>query len=131
MMSSPEVSRPKKFFKSKNSSSGLDSNDDFEPIIQQPPPVVPPAKKPPSKFFKSKSAAAPVVNTQPAPLRPLEVTPNQTLKQSLPQAKGNMLLGLHQMIFLYLQNKYKKEMIFLSSEKRIKINAICKNSPTF
>merc|ERR1719362_1804696 len=43
-----------------------------------------PPKKPPSKFFKSKSA--PVVSN-PAPLRPLEVTPNQPLKQSLPPAK--------------------------------------------
>ena len=52
-------------------------------------PVVPvavqPTKKPPSRFFKSKSA--PVVNN-PAPLRPLEVTPNQPLKQPLPPAKG-------------------------------------------
>ena len=62
-------------------------------------------KKAPSKFFKSKSA--PVVSN-PAPLRPLEVTPNQPLKQSLPPAKppakGILLLGLLQMKELIVEN---------------------------
>jgi hypothetical protein len=76
------VSRPKKFFKSKNPES-----NDFEPID-----VKPLVVKPPSKFFKSKAGAAqPLIIPQqqpqqlvkpksvppPPPLRPLEVTPNQ------------------------------------------------------
>jgi len=107
LSSGSEVARPKKFFKSKNTgSSGLEGNDnDFEPIIKQPAPVpvVQAPKKAPSKFFKSKSA--PVVGN-PAPLRPLEVTPNQPLKQSLPPAKppakGKLSLDLLHMKFLLL-----------------------------
>ena len=68
------VPRPKKFFKSKNTSSALDN--DFEPIqATVAPPMVVAAPKP-SKFFKSKSQSN---TSSSAPLRPLEVTPNQPL----------------------------------------------------
>ena len=96
---SESISRPKKFFKSKNTtSSNLDS--EFEPIVQ--PSAVttataqpPAAPKAPSKFFKSKNPAPvqvqkppppvqkpvqkPVFTPKANPLRPLEVTPNQPL----------------------------------------------------
>ena len=92
--SSESISRPKKFFKSKNTSSSLDN--EFEPIVSQPPahqsaPLS--APKAPSKFFKSKQQIPlqpqqqlqqpPAPQVAPPkkapPLRPLEVTPNQPL----------------------------------------------------
>ena len=87
-ISSEQVSRPKKFFKSKNTES------DYDPIIQTQPVVQPsaPVPKAPSKFFKSKNVSAPppqpvVAKPQPPPtvkpmmqvskpLRPLEVQTN-------------------------------------------------------
>lgn len=78
---SESVARPKKFFKSKNTSSSLDS--DFEPIIQPtstaPQTTANVVTKPPSRFFKSKAAPPPASAPPPAPLRPLEVTSNQAL----------------------------------------------------
>ena len=84
------MSRPKKFFKSKNT-----AESDYDPIIQTQPVVQPsaPVPKAPSKFFKSKNVSAvpppqpvvakppPVQTVKPAmsvskPLRPLEVQTN-------------------------------------------------------
>ena len=126
--SSESISRPKKFFKSKNTSSSLDN--EFEPIVSQPPahqsaPLS--APKAPSKFFKSKQQTPlqpqqqlqqpPAPQVAPPkkapPLRPLEVTPNQPL----PPVKDpkEVIMKVPPLKLRFKTGKYK---VALKSEKK-------------
>ena len=89
-------------------------------------PVVPvavqPTKKPPSRFFKSKSA--PVVNN-PAPLRPLEVTPNQPLQQPLPPAKGKFYNNLFRSTILNCMTTFVQSKLLCKANVLPQLSAHC------